>query len=80
MDATPLATNGTVTSDEAKEALEDDELNWLTRVQFKHATSNAKTGTPQYVLNGVEIDASMTLVTEADWNIFFAAFWSGQYS
>jgi hypothetical protein len=52
-------------------ALNDDDLNWSTRVSWKFACSNEVTGTPQYFINGVSVPDVAGYTSYGEWKKFF---------
>lgn len=52
-------------------ALNDNDLNWSSRVSWKYATSRMMTGTPTYMINQVWVAEVGSFTTAAQWSAFF---------
>ena len=53
-------------------ALNNDNINWSSRVSWKYATSRTITGTPMYLINQVLVGEACSFITASDWNQFFS--------
>lgn len=67
---TTLATD--VPTNEILNALNDDDINWSSRVSYKYAASRSITGTPQYLINEVWVSEASSFTTVSDWSAFFS--------
>ena len=67
---TNLATG--VSTNDILNALNDDDINWSSRVSYKYAASRTITGTPQYLINEVWVSQASTFTTVSDWATFFS--------
>lgn len=60
-----------VPSSQVLAALNDEGVNWLTRVSWKYATTRNVPGTPIYFVNGVWVPDVTNYVHYYDWWLFF---------
>jgi hypothetical protein len=67
---TTLATD--VPTNEILNALNDDDINWSSRVSYKYAASRSIAGTPQYLINEVWVSEASSFTTVSDWSAFFS--------
>ena len=62
-----------VSISEILRALDNNNINWSSRVSWKYATSRGITGTPMYLVNQVLVGEACSFTTSAQWSQFFSS-------
>lgn len=55
-------------------ALNDDNINYSSRISYKYAGARTLTGTPMYLVNDVWVPEASTFTTSGNWSTFFQGF------